>query len=75
MFRGRSITIFFCVRFSKFLSLKIMKVVTFNWKKDLKEIPSLLFKLDTHAIRITRKSWTDVERGGGELQREQLQGL
>ena len=29
-----------------------MKVVTFNWKKDLKEIPSLLFKLDINRLRM-----------------------
>ena len=29
-----------------------MKVVTFNWKKDFKEIPSLLVKLDINRLRM-----------------------
>ena len=74
MLKGRSITIFFSIRFSKFLSLKIMKVVTFNRKKDLKEIPSLLFKLYINRLRM---QFASPVKAGLMLreQREQLQGL
>ena len=51
-----------------------MKVVTFNWKKDLKEIPSLLFKLDINRLRM---QFASPVKAGLVLreQREQLQGL